>query len=395
VFFSNFARPLQEQRFAAQVLHQPVMNSVSTQCLKLALSVLHYSGAARAAAPVLGGSGAIFMLHHVEPASSGRFTPNSLLSITPEFLEQVIGFVRRRGFEIVSLDEAHRRMAQPQDVSARPFACFTFDDGYRDNRDYAYPVMKRLGVPFAVYVASDFADGVGFLWWLVLERIVRRQASLTLSWNGAQRTFRASTLRQKDVAFRKLYWLLRQRPEEEARGIVMALAHEAGVDILAPCRELVMDWDELRAFAADPLVTIGAHSVRHMALAGLDERAARSEIRASVARIEKELGKPCRHFCYPYGNAATAGDREFDMTAELGLATAVTTRKGFVSDRQERRLTGLPRVSLNGNFQRLRYVEALMSGLPFAMWNGIERVRRGKPVWAGGEIAPAPQHRVR
>jgi peptidoglycan/xylan/chitin deacetylase (PgdA/CDA1 family) len=44
---------------------------------------------------------------------------------------------------------------------ARRFACFTFDDGYRDNRDYALPVMREFDAPLTVYVASDFAEGTG------------------------------------------------------------------------------------------------------------------------------------------------------------------------------------------------------------------------------------------
>ena len=64
-----------------------------------------------------------------------------------------------------------------------------------------------------------------------------------------------------------------------------------------------MSWDELRELAQDPLVTIGAHTKSHFALAKLPEADTRAEIADSVARIERELGRPCRHFSYPYGCA--------------------------------------------------------------------------------------------
>ena len=77
----------------------------------------------------------------------------------------------------------------------------------------------------------------------------------------------------------------------------------------------------------------------------------RSEMAASIARTEAELGQPCRHFSYPYGDSGSAGPREFALAAELGLSTAVTTAKGMFSNRADTDPMGLARFSLNGHFQ--------------------------------------------
>ena len=78
------------------------------------------------------------MLHHVCPGGglSPGFSPNRGLELTPEFLDQVIAMVKARGFDLVNLDEAERRMSS----GGRPFAAFTLDDGYRDNMVHAQPV---------------------------------------------------------------------------------------------------------------------------------------------------------------------------------------------------------------------------------------------------------------
>lgn len=359
--------------------------------LKAGLAGLHYSGAAKALAPFTRGKGAIFMLHHVRPEGRRAFEPNGMLTITPEFLDTTVREVKAAGFEIVSLDEAHRRMTGQQG-SARPFACFTFDDGYRDNRDYALPILRRHHAPFTIYAATDFADGRGLLWWLVLERIVRDSDELHVRQGDCGRRFTCATAAQKRRTFRQLYWWLRVLPEREARGIVVELAGLAGIDPYAPCRELVMTWDELRELASDPLVTIGAHSVSHFALARLDGEEAREEMAHSVARVEREVGRPCRHFCYPYGNAASAGEREFGIASELGLATAVTTRKGFVTHPTSSGLTALPRVSLNGDFQTLPCLKALLSGVPFALWNTMAVLRRPRAASALSPQTARPVH---
>ena len=82
---------------------------------------------------------------HPSPRAAGaqrRFQPNRLLEVTPEFLEDVLVALRDGGASIVSLDEMHRRLAA-HDFSRR-FVCLTFDDGYRDNLEWAYPVLSAI-----------------------------------------------------------------------------------------------------------------------------------------------------------------------------------------------------------------------------------------------------------
>ncbi len=338
-----------------------------------ALSVLHYTKADRLMAPLTRGQGVIFMLHHVRPGEAGAFEPNRILRVTPEFLESVIKHVKDDGFECVSLDEAALRLEQGG--SGRPFACFTLDDGYKDNQSYAYPVFKRHGVPFTIYVPSTFADGSGDLWWLTLESTIARAPHVVLEMHGSEHTFVTGTPAEKGAAFEKIYWWLRDLPERQARDVVNRLAAVNGYDASHICRDLVMTWDELRTLAADPLVTIGGHTVNHFALSKLSEAEARDEIRSGVDRIETELGLPCRHFSFPYGDERSAGPREFRLAKELGLKTAVSTRKGLIHREHAGGLTALPRFSLNGDFQDLRYVKVMLSGLPFALWNGMSRLQ--------------------
>jgi peptidoglycan/xylan/chitin deacetylase (PgdA/CDA1 family) len=357
------------------------MSRRSNKFLKAALSALHYTRADDLIAPFTAGRGVIFMLHHVTPQSHREFDPNRILKISPEFLDAVLKQVGDAGFDFIGMDEVPGRL---KDLNpGRPFACFTLDDGYRDNRDYALPVFKRHNVPFTIYVPSDFGDGKGDLWWLVLEEALRRLSSATLDMNGTRRTFDLLSAAAKDHAFHEIYWWLRGLPEDRARAVTHRLARDAGYDASTLCRDLVMNWDELRAFANDPLVSIGAHTNAHYALSKLEPEQARREIVESIAKIEKEMGAPCRHFSYPYGCELSAGEREFEMVAELGLATAVTTRKGLLHAADAGRLNALPRFSLNGDFQDPRYIKVLLSGAPFAVWKAFQRWSTPAPSQAG------------
>jgi len=331
------------------------------------LSALHYSGADSMIAPFTRGIGAIFVLHHVSAEKPGRFEPNRIRKVAPQFLELVIRQVRQSGFEIVSLDEAHFRLIEGD--YGKPFVCFTFDDGYRDNLEHAYPIFKQHRLPFAVYIPTDYADGRGDLWWLALEKVISQVDTLTLKMDGTLRRLRCSTPAEKDTTFHTVYWWLRSIDEVDARGTVRELCDGIDFDADSLSTDLMMSWAEIRQLAADPLVTIGGHTRRHYALARLTLAEAHAEIEKSVRRIEQETGKPCRHFSYPYGDAASAGPREFALVKELGLRTGVTTRNGLIHPRHALELAALPRISLNGDYQKPRYVKVLLSGAPFALLN--------------------------
>jgi peptidoglycan/xylan/chitin deacetylase (PgdA/CDA1 family) len=135
-----------------------------------------------------------------------------------------------------------------------------------------------------------------------------------------------------------------------------------------------MTWDELRSFAADPLVTIGAHTKGHFAVAKLSEERVLDEMRGSADRIERELGARPVHFSFPYGDPASAGARDFALARQAGFKTAVTTRKGMLFPEHRRHLTALPRVSLNGEYQSLTYTALYLSGAPFALWNRFQQI---------------------
>jgi peptidoglycan/xylan/chitin deacetylase (PgdA/CDA1 family) len=349
------------------------MKQLRNNIIRVGLDALYFTGAHRVLRPILAGVGTIFMLHHVRPARDDMFQPNRHLEITPDFLREVLSHVRALGVDIVSMDEAHRRMRERD--FARRFACFTFDDGYRDNRDHALPVMRAQNAPFTVYVASDFADGKGRLWWVALERVIAKANVIEIARDGAALRIDASDPATKQQAFNQIHDWLRTLPnDKEVQRAVGELCARHGIDDAATPRELCMSWPELRSFAGDPLVTIGAHTVSHCNLARDSEADAMREMRVSRERIESQLQKSALHFAYPYGDKTAAAAREFAMARELGFATAVTTRPGMVFAENAAHLTALPRISLNGNYQNARFLSVLTSGAATAMWNGFRRV---------------------
>ena len=180
--------------------------------------------------PILG---SILMLHRVVEQRSDSPSQREL-EVTPDFLEQTIMDYQQKGYTFISIDELSSLLTTHHSLSAKKNVCLTFDDGYQDNHDIAYPLLKRLEVPFAVYVATGFIDNRLPMWWYASERL----------------------------------------------GITT---------------------ESLKALDADPLCTIGAHTVSHPRLDTLSFDDQQKEIAQSRQELEALLDHPIHHFSYPHG----------------------------------------------------------------------------------------------
>lgn len=316
--------------------------------------------------------GVIFTLHRVLPDMPAAFAPNAILQITPEFLEQAILACREKDIDIVDLTEARKRIQDPG--KTKKFAVFTFDDAYRDNLQFALPILQKHQCPFTLFVPTAFPDSKGDIWWQALEDIIAQNPSIEIDLAGTQTQFSTQNAEEMSAAFDEIYWHMRKMPEHDRVKLMHKLAERYGYDLRKQCRDLIMSWEELRTFAQNPLCTIGAHTVCHYELKKLSADEAKAEIQTSFDVLEEKLGKRPTHFSYPLGGPLSAGKREFDMAAEMGIETAVTTRPGGLYHDHAEHLTALPRVSLNGHFQKQRFLDVFLTGAIFTAQAGMKRV---------------------
>lgn len=337
----------------------------SVALIKSGLNAAYFSGLTHILRKSLRGRGTIFCLHHVVPPhiKRGEFSPNAKLEISPEFLGEIIRLVRKRGYETLSLSDAIARLDEPES-SHKPFVVFTLDDGYKDNLTHAQSVFNTLNCPFTVFVAPGIVEGSVELWWRGLEKIIAENISIYVEIEGFTHSYKTQSIAEKNKAWDILSSALEAAPELAQRQIIRDLAKRYNIDLQAMCLDTAMTWDEIRRLSKNPLCSIGAHTMNHYAISKLAVEDADVELVNSRVTIAEKLEQSVEHFAFPYGQECAAGPRDFGLAAKAGYVSSVTTRKGVIYDAHKNHLQALPRVMISGRYSKLRYLDAMISGVP-------------------------------
>ena len=257
-------------------------------------------------------------------ASVESAIPANLTSI--RMLEQQLDWVGRR-FRFVTLDELGERVERRD---AEPVAAVTFDDGYRDVYEVAFPVLSRKGIPAAVFVITEMVGTLrpprcDRLYVLVARAFSRRpSARARLAGLIEKLELHAADGRRfalPETALATTVHLLRTFPRVAIERIIESLETEVDVPGDVTRRMLPMTWDMLAAMKAAGTV-IGSHTRRHLLLPLEQPDVIADELSGARAEIERRLGGTVRHFAYPDGqfNRASAA-----AVAAAGYRFAFTT----------------------------------------------------------------------
>lgn len=301
-------------------------------------------------------NGLVLCLHSVTASGGGAANFGSM-AIRGEFLERMILDLRRRGIALVSLSEALKLAAGPQ----RPFIALTFDDGYRDNYEVAYPILKRLDVPFAIFVTTGLIDRTLPMWWHVLEHLIDRNAIIEY---GSVR-LASATRDEKAIAYRLASEYFRRLDRLDVSSATDALVANNDSQLTsADAFNQALDWSMIREMAGSGLATFGGHTLSHPLLQPLDRTALIAEIAGCRLRLREAGGIEANYFAYPFGQDIEVGVIAPTVAEEAGYAAAFTTHARVLKRNDLQHPFRLPRVMLSRKAQNEWIVRAYHSGLP-------------------------------
>ena len=265
------------------------------------------------------------------------FDRSNTLSISPMLtsartFEQHLDWIGLR-YRFVSLDELAARLGS-DDTTGKPVAAVTFDDGYRDVYENAFPILKRRGIPSAVFVVTDLIGTDRLLahdelHLLLSATLARPCESREASWRDLVASL-GLTDQESDRLTRRL--VDANDPFQATRDLLETVdlaAIERFLDALRGRfqfqevelrRFRMLDWDMLAEMIAGG-VTVGSHTRSHALLANETPQVLRDEIEDSRRQLEQRLGVPIRHFAYPDGRFDA---NVIQAVADAGYHTAYT-----------------------------------------------------------------------
>lgn len=257
--------------------------------------------------------GLILLYHRVASLEQDPFQ----IAISPEHFAQQMAVVAEVG--AMTVDEAATTAARPHAVAV------TFDDGYRDNLVHALPALRAANVPATIYITTGPIGTSAAFWWDELAALIldapATDAPLRIAAGG--RTVAPDSIGPNAIF--DLWRAMRRLPASErdaAMEQVRAWARRTSpLDYDDESR--VMTADELRQIAAEPLITLGGHTVTHPVLASLNIDDQRREITDSRTQLEAIIERPVQSFAYPFGRPKVDHTRRTaQLVAEAGYASA-------------------------------------------------------------------------
>ena len=248
------------------------------------------------------------------------------LTVPPEMFDALIAEIRKHN-EIVMLDRDALEDAGKH--RGLRFA-LSFDDGYKDNYDQAFPILRKHDVPATIYVSTDFINGKREFWYEKIIHAIKstelREIDLSdLGW-GIEAT---GTETDRLGLIYRLNNELKQKTEEERSSVAAEILERSGARQSFRASEM-LSWDDIREMN-NWGIDIGSHTLSHPILSREPEDRSREEVTASREIIELELGHRITSFAYPNGTRDDFNDTVVKQVEDAGYTTACTTIEGINS----------------------------------------------------------------
>jgi peptidoglycan/xylan/chitin deacetylase (PgdA/CDA1 family) len=262
--------------------------------------------------------------HRIGRGSDSAFD-RELWSATPEDFDAQVRFLKEN-YDIIGADDL-------DEVAVKRYGRYvqiTFDDGYRDNYECAYSILRSHGVSATFFLTTGFIDQFRLPWWDEIAWMVRtseRSGVEGAPWLSTQVTFDEP---DREQAIHTLLSTYKSLPGEATGVYLDFLAEATGSDRydLTDAQEMWMTWDMVREMRQGGM-WFGGHTVNHPVLANLPREQQAEEIAGCKKRIETELDEPMILFSYPVGGPQSFNDDTRASLKEHGVKFSYSYYGGF------------------------------------------------------------------
>jgi peptidoglycan/xylan/chitin deacetylase (PgdA/CDA1 family) len=203
-------------------------------------------------------------------------------------------------------------------------AVITFDDGYKDNYTYAFPILKKYNVPATIFLTTGYLNN-GKLFWFDLVRYILWNTKLKQIELDNYGIISLNTVRIKKKSINKFGEYLKKIPDEKKNYLIKRIIKISKLNIPHNLgKDIILTWEEVKEMNQSG-IDFGAHTLTHPILTRISKKKAMYEIIQSKKEIEKRLGKEVTTFCYPNGDYYDFNTDIIEIVKESGFICAVSS----------------------------------------------------------------------
>ena len=242
-------------------------------------------------------NGLVVLNYHRIGDKQNSLFDHDLWSASAEDFEQQLRFLTLN-FDLIRIQDLDHIWKSPRGR----YVLITFDDGYLDNYEWAFPLLRAYNSPATFFLTTGFLDERKIAWWDEISWMVRSSSQSTLKlapWNEQELSLVPA---QQSQTIKSLLQIYKRLSGEQTEDFMTALANATGTGRCpAETADRVwMDWDMIREMS-EAGMDIGGHTVNHPILANHPEETQKFEVQHCKHRIEAELNQSISAFSYPVG----------------------------------------------------------------------------------------------
>jgi peptidoglycan/xylan/chitin deacetylase (PgdA/CDA1 family) len=264
--------------------------------------------------------------HRIGDSTGSPYDP-AVFDCTPEQLDQHIPYLKSH-FHVVELEEAQELIARPERLR-HPHVLLTFDDGYVDNYEVAFPILKSHDVQGTFFLPTAFVGTSNLMWSDKIAFMVRasKKDRIVLEYPNKQIIERLTADSPSD-AIREILQAYKSVSATNGSRFLACLADACAVAIpeTAPDR-LFMNWQEAQQMISGGMA-VGSHTHSHPILTQLPFEQQLSELTRSRQILESNLGIRADALAYPVGSRTSFSTATWDALQKAGYRTAFSYSGG-------------------------------------------------------------------
>jgi peptidoglycan/xylan/chitin deacetylase (PgdA/CDA1 family) len=303
----------------------------------------------------------VAVYHRVAEPAGDELDPE-LIDATPSEFDSQMAYVSRN-FHSVGIDDVllARREGRPLPPDS---VLITFDDGYLDNHNHAFPILQRHGIRATFFITTGYLTDRRLFWWERVHKFVQgstvREAHLEYP---APETLDLASPQAKARTKRRLTRIIKDHDALDLERFLDGVSKAFGVswtedDSRRHGDRALMSWEHVRAMRAAGM-GIGSHTCSHRVLQTLIPADLVSELRASRATLEEKLDEPITTIAYPVGKSISSFPAVRRALIGAGYELGFTTTAGLNPLRADEDMFDLRRISVDraqpASWNRLRF----------------------------------------